>query len=62
MTTTEAKQKYMTYAEAAAYCNVERTTIYRAVRARRLRACGPGRAVRFHVDDLDEWMRSRSRN
>jgi excisionase family DNA binding protein len=58
-TTTESK--YLTYDEAAAYCNVERTTIYRAVRAEKLRACGPGRAVRFHRDELDRWMNSRSR-
>src|SRR5215217_1482079 len=46
---------------AAAYCNVHRTTIWRAVKADRLRATGPGRAVRFHRDDLDVWMHSRNR-
>jgi excisionase family DNA binding protein len=50
---------YLTYEEAARYCNLERTTIYRAVKAGRLQACGPGMAVRFHRDDLDKWMNSR---
>jgi excisionase family DNA binding protein len=52
---------YLTYDEAANYCRVERTTLYRAKRAGRLRASGPGSAVRFHRDDLDAWMRSRNR-
>lgn len=52
---------YLTYKQSAAYCNVERTTIYRAMKAGRLRASGPGMAVRFHRDDLDAWMRSRNR-
>jgi excisionase family DNA binding protein len=52
---------FYTYSQAAAYCNVERTTIYRAMKAGRLNASGPGSAIRFHVDDLDAWMRSRSR-
>jgi excisionase family DNA binding protein len=52
---------YFTYEGSARYCNVERTTIYRAVKAGRLRTSGPGSAVRFHRDDLDAWMRSRDR-
>jgi excisionase family DNA binding protein len=52
---------YLTYEAAARYCNVERTTIWRAVRASRLRASGPGTAVRFHRDELDRWMDSRNR-
>ena len=52
---------FYTYLQAAHYCNVERTTIYRAMKAGRLRASGPGSAVRFHRDDLDAWMRSRNR-
>ena len=55
------KTVYLTYEQAAAYCNVERTTIYRAMKNGRLRASGPGSAVRFHRDDLDAWMRGRSR-
>jgi excisionase family DNA binding protein len=52
---------YYTYEQAAAYCNVERTTLYRAMRGGRLRASGPGTAVRFHRDELDRWMDSRNR-
>jgi excisionase family DNA binding protein len=63
--TTEAtgaeSSPYLDYEEASAYCNLHRTTIWRAVRAGALRASGPGSAVRFHRDDLDAWMRSRDR-
>jgi excisionase family DNA binding protein len=52
---------FYTYVQAEAYCNVERSTLYRAMKAGRLRASGPGSAVRFHRDDLDAWMRSRNR-
>jgi excisionase family DNA binding protein len=51
---------YLTYEEAAAYCNVDRTTIWRAVKAGHLQASGPGRAVRFHRDELGRWMDSRN--
>ena len=52
---------YLTYEQAAVYTNVERTTIYRAVKRGTLKASGPGSAVRFHVAELDRWMNSRSR-
>jgi excisionase family DNA binding protein len=52
---------YLTYEEAAAYCHIDRTTIWRAVKAGRLRAYGPGRAVRFRREELDRWMDSRNR-
>ena len=52
---------YLTYAEAANYCRCERTTLYRGVKAGRLRASGPGTAIRFHRDELDRWMDSRNR-
>jgi excisionase family DNA binding protein len=52
---------FYTYLQAETYCNVERTTIYRAMKAGRLKASGPGSAVRFHRDDLDSWMRGRDR-
>lgn len=61
MEATAAETVYLTYEQAARYCNVERTTIYRAMKAGRLQASGPGSAVRFHRDDLDTWMRGRSR-
>jgi excisionase family DNA binding protein len=60
--TTEAERSpYFDYEEASAYCNLHRTTIWRAMRAGALRSSGPGSAVRFHKDDLDAWMRSRDR-
>ena len=40
---------YLTYEEAARYCNVEQ-------------ASGPGTAVRFHLNELDRWMNSRNEN
>jgi excisionase family DNA binding protein len=61
MEATAVDSPYLTYEEVARYCNVERTTIWRAVRASRLRASGPGTAVRFHRDELDRWMDSRNR-
>jgi excisionase family DNA binding protein len=61
MEATVQASPYFDYARASAYCNVDKTTIWRAVRSGALKASGPGRAVRFHIRDLDEWMRSRSR-
>lgn len=61
MEATATESPYLTYEEAARYCNVERTTLYRAMKAGRLKASGPGMAVRFHRDDLDAWMRNRNR-
>ena len=61
MEATNTDTPYFTYEEAARYCNVERTTIYRAMKVGRLRASGPGSAVRFRVDELDRWMDSRNR-
>lgn len=50
---------YLTYEEAAQYTNVSSVTLWRAVRDRHLKPAGPGRAVRFHKDELDRFMRSR---
>jgi excisionase family DNA binding protein len=61
MEATATESPYLDYGQAGAYCNVDRTTIWRAVRSGRLRASGPGRAVRFHRDELDRWMNSRNR-
>ena len=49
---------WMSYTESADYCAVDRVTLWRAVKRGELRAGGVGRAVRFHRDDLDEFMRS----
>jgi excisionase family DNA binding protein len=56
--TLETETPWLSYREAEAYIIVERTTIWRAVRAGKLRPGRAGRAVRFHRDDLDAWLRS----
>jgi excisionase family DNA binding protein len=56
-----AQCSYFTYEEAARYTNVSSVTLWRAVRNGRLRPTGPGRAVRFHKDELDRFMHSRGR-
>jgi excisionase family DNA binding protein len=55
------QRRYLTYEEAALYTNVSAVTLWRAVRDGRLSPAGPGRAVRFHKDELDRFMRSRGR-
>jgi excisionase family DNA binding protein len=60
MEATVTESPYLTYAEAAAYCRLDRTTLWRAVRAGDLRADGSGRAVRFHRKELDRFMQSRN--
>ncbi|CAN5728551.1 hypothetical protein BH24ACT22_BH24ACT22_12050 [soil metagenome] len=61
MEATATQSPYLTTEEAARYCRVERTTIYRARKLGRLRASGPGTAVRFRIDELDRWMDFRNR-
>ena len=61
MEATATETPYLDYEQAEAYCNVERTTIWRAVKAGHLRASGPGRAIRFHKAELDRWMNSRNK-
>jgi excisionase family DNA binding protein len=56
--TLDTETPWLSYREAEAYIGVERTTIWRAVRAGKLQAGRAGRAVRFHRDDLDTWLRS----
>jgi excisionase family DNA binding protein len=53
------ERTYLTYEEAAHYTNVSPVTLWRAVRDGRLKPAGPGRAVRFHKDELDRFMHSR---
>jgi excisionase family DNA binding protein len=43
--------------EAADYCGMHVTTLWRAVKRGELKAGGVGRAVRFHRDELDRWLR-----
>ncbi len=61
MEATALSSPFLTYGEAAEYCRVNRTTIWRSVRAGKLRESGPGMAVRFHRDELNRWMDSRNR-
>jgi excisionase family DNA binding protein len=61
MEATVTESPYLDYGQAATYCNVDRTTLWRAVKSKSLRACGPGRAVRFHREELNRWMDSRNR-
>jgi hypothetical protein len=61
METTGAQSPYLDYAGAEDYTTLNRVTLWRAVKAGRLKASGYGRAVRFHVRDLDEFMASRNR-
>lgn len=61
MEATTARSPYLNVAQAAEYTTLHRVTLWRAVRDGRLTASGYGRAVRFHVKDLDEFMASRNR-
>jgi excisionase family DNA binding protein len=56
MKATQIERPYLTYAEAESYTGLHRVTLWRAVRGHQLKASGYGRAIRFHVRDLDEFM------
>jgi excisionase family DNA binding protein len=61
-TNTATESPYLDYRRASAYCGVSATTLWRAMKRGDLRASGPTNSlVRFHRDDLDAWMRGRSR-
>ena len=53
------ERPYLTYKEAEQYTGLHRVTLWRAIRDKRLRASGPGRAIRFHIKDLDAFMTTR---
>jgi excisionase family DNA binding protein len=61
MEATVERSPFLTYNEAAHYCRCDRTTLWRGVRTGSLKASGPGKAVRFRIDELDRWMDSRNR-
>jgi excisionase family DNA binding protein len=61
METAAVQPSYLTYKEAAQYTNLSSVTLWRACRDGRLKPAGPGRAVRFHKDELERFMRSRGR-
>jgi excisionase family DNA binding protein len=58
---TSKKSPYLDYAGAEEYTTLHRVTLWRAVRDGRLKASGYGRAVRFHVEDLEAFMAARNR-
>ncbi len=58
MEATQVERPYLTYREAEGYTGLHRVTLWRAVRDSRLKASGYGRAVRFHIRDLDKFMSS----
>ncbi len=51
------ERTWLTYAAAELHTGLDRTTLWRAVRRGDLRVGGVGRAPRFHVGDLDDFMR-----
>ena len=60
MEATTTKSPYLDYAQAEEYTTLHRVTLWRAVRDGRLKVSGYGRAIRFHVRDLDAFMTSRN--
>ena len=60
MEATSTTSPYLDYAGAAEYTTLHSVTLWRAVKAGRLKASGYGRAVRFHIKDLDSFMASRN--
>lgn len=48
---------WFNYSEASTRTGLHPSTLWRAVRRGDLRVGGIGRAPRFHVDELDEFMR-----
>ena len=62
MEATTVERRYLRYSEAEQYTGYHRVTLWRAVRDGRLKASGGyGRAIRFDVKDLDEFMAARNR-
>ena len=61
MEATSRKSPYLDYAGTEEYTTLHRITLWRTVRNGRLNASGYGRAVRFHVADLESFMAARNR-
>ena len=57
VTESTPESAWKTYLQSAEYCQLDRVTLWRTVKRGELRAGGVGRAVRFHRDELDRWMR-----
>ena len=56
MEATTVERAYLRYMEAEKYTGLHRVTLWRAVRDGHLKASGYGRAVRFHIGELDRFM------
>lgn len=50
--------KWLTVAEAAEYLKMGRSTIYKLLKEGKLPAHKAGRAWRFDVKELDDWIKS----
>jgi len=61
MQATATEPRYLTYGQAEIYTGLHRVTLWRAAKRGELKVSGPEAAPRFRLDDLDAWMRSRSR-
>ena len=55
--TESAERVWFNYSQASARTGLHPSTLWRAVRRGSLRVGGVKRAPRFHVDDLDQFMR-----
>jgi hypothetical protein len=55
--TERAERVWLNYSEASARTRLHPSTLWRAVRRGSLRVGGLKKAPRFHVDDLDQFMR-----
>lgn len=56
MEATTVERAYLTTVEAERYTGLHRVTLWRARKNGLLKTSGYGRAVRFHVRDLDAFM------
>ena len=56
------KQKYLTSKDVAEMLDLSRDTIYRLVRKRSLKGYRIGAMLRFHLDDVRQFLYMRSTN
>jgi excisionase family DNA binding protein len=58
---TEPVSRWLTFAQACAYLGFSRDALYKLTAAKAIpcRKKQGGQALRFHRDELDEWMRDR---
>ena len=53
---------WLNYKQAEAYANLSRTTLWRLINARKIRAARIGRAVRIERDSLQAFMEQSTEN